>query len=58
MTRKKPTSIVLKPTKIRCSCTVLMVGGLDIKTKNIVNQEELQGAVEDASQEMPNCITN
>ena len=36
-----------------------MVGGLDMKTEDIVQQdEELQGAVEDASQEMPNCITN
>ena len=36
-----------------------MVGGLDVKTEDIVQQdEELQGAVEDASQEMSNCITN
>ena len=35
-----------------------MVGGLDIKAENIVNQEELQGAVKDVSQEMFNFITN
>ena len=36
-----------------------MVGGLDIKTEDIVQQdEELQGAVEDASQEMSIYISN
>ena len=58
MTRKKPTSIVLKPTKIRCSCTSVDGGGSRYQAENIVNQEELQGAVKDVSQEMFNCITN
>ena len=39
---------------------LVVVGGLDIKpikTEDTV-QQELQGAVEDASQEMPNYIAN